>query len=78
MSVLDISKGYWGTHTSPGSKQPARRPYGGWPNTCAPEVRAGRPIRRARKRLAERQADWDTLMKRRGVTGFHKPGSLQP
>lgn len=60
-----------------GLHQQRQRPREGWTNTCEPEARAGRPIRRARKKLAQRIKDWEGLDSRLRGGAFHKPGSLK-
>lgn len=80
MREIDVTKGHWGTHTphppGVGAKHMVRRPADGWRNTCKPEVRAGGPIMRARKRLAKRVEDYERIAKDR--SGYNRPGSLQP
>lgn len=69
-----MSEAAQGTH---GGK---RRPVGGWSNVKDPEVKPGKKIRRARKKLEGRIAAWEDLQKMsksHHMGGFHKPGSLQ-
>lgn len=69
-----MSEAAQGTH---GGK---RRPGGGWPNCKEPEVKPGRGIRRARKKLEGRIAAWEELQKMsksHHMGGFRKPGSLK-
>jgi hypothetical protein len=60
-----------------GLHQQRQRPREGWPNTKAPEVRAGRGIRRARKKLEQRQKDYDALSKDYKGGAYQRPGSLK-
>ncbi len=57
-----------------GTHQQRTRPEGGYPNTCAPTVREGRAVRRARKNLAARIKSYAGSKQSAGV---RKPGSMK-
>lgn len=68
----DIDPSKTGTHMQ------KQRPRGGWPNTCADprKPNGGRKIRAARKRLADRMAEYKAKKHESGQI-MHMPGSLK-